>query len=71
MKLVSPKYLAASCGIRLDYKLPRMVARQPDTLNPLKAWGLLEACTMIRDRAIVAVYYSLRNKELCALNVED
>ncbi|AFD00627.1 hypothetical protein Mtc_1887 [Methanocella conradii HZ254] len=55
LKLVSPKYLAASRGIRLDYKLPRRVARQPDTLNPLKAWGLPEACTTIRDRATVAV----------------
>jgi len=73
LKLVSLKYLAKCRGLELEYRMPRRVARQPQSLNVLEARGLLEACTTIRDRAIIAVllYCGLRNKELCALNVED
>lgn len=67
------RYMAEFSGVEAQITLPKTVYKAPDYLSPAECRALLNACMNLRDLAIVAVflYCGLRNKELCALHVED
>lgn len=65
--------LAEYHGDVLKLRRPKQTVRQPEFLNIIEARALLQATANKRDKATIAVllYCGLRNKELCALDVED
>lgn len=72
-KLEALMLIAASQGIDLKVKKPKLIKRERPALSVAEAKALLLAADNIRDRAIISVllYSGIRSKELLALDIDD
>lgn len=71
--LITLELISASMGYPLKLQKPKKVYKKRDSLTHAEAVSMLNSCQYVRDKAIIAIllYCGLRNKEVCALNVED